>query len=36
MRATVMYKAHDVRIGDVPDPTIKSATDAITMSVLGH
>jgi len=29
MRATVMYKAHDVRIENVPDPVIKNPTDAI-------
>jgi threonine dehydrogenase-like Zn-dependent dehydrogenase len=29
MRATVMYKAHDVRIENVPDPVIKDPTDAI-------
>jgi threonine dehydrogenase-like Zn-dependent dehydrogenase len=29
MRATVMYAAGDVRIEDVPDPTIEEPTDAI-------
>ena len=29
MRATVMYGAGDVRVEDVPDPTIKDPTDAI-------
>jgi hypothetical protein len=29
MRATVMYKAHDVRIENVPDPAIVEPTDAI-------
>src|SRR5919205_737429 len=29
MRATVMYKAGDVRIEDVPDPSIVDPTDAI-------
>lgn len=29
MRATVMYKAHDVRIESVPDPVIKKPTDAV-------
>ncbi len=29
MRATLMYKAHDVRIENVPDPVIKHPTDAI-------
>jgi threonine dehydrogenase-like Zn-dependent dehydrogenase len=29
VRATVMYKAGDVRIEDVPDPVIKQSTDAI-------
>src|ERR671927_959061 len=29
MRATVMYKAGDVRIEDVPDPSISDPTDAI-------
>ena len=29
MRATVMYKAGDVRIENVPDAIIKSPTDAI-------
>jgi threonine dehydrogenase-like Zn-dependent dehydrogenase len=29
MRATVMYGAGDVRIEDVPDPTIEEPTDAI-------
>jgi threonine dehydrogenase-like Zn-dependent dehydrogenase len=29
MRATVMYKAHDVRVENVPDPAIVEATDAI-------
>lgn len=29
MRATVMYGAGDVRVEDVPDPSIKESTDAI-------
>jgi threonine dehydrogenase-like Zn-dependent dehydrogenase len=29
MRATIMYAAGDVRVEDVPDPTIVEATDAI-------
>jgi threonine dehydrogenase-like Zn-dependent dehydrogenase len=29
MRATVMYKAHDVRIEDVPDAVIQNPTDAV-------
>ena len=29
MRATIMPRAHDVRIGHVPDPTIQDSTDAI-------
>src|SRR3954467_14441129 len=29
MRATLMYEAGDVRIGDVPDPSIDAPTDAI-------
>jgi threonine dehydrogenase-like Zn-dependent dehydrogenase len=29
MRATVMYKAHDVRIENVPDARIQNATDAV-------
>src|SRR3954452_22281057 len=29
MRATVMYKAHDVRIENVPDPAIVKPTDAV-------
>jgi threonine dehydrogenase-like Zn-dependent dehydrogenase len=29
MRATVMYKAGDVRVEDVPDPVIKEPSDAI-------
>jgi threonine dehydrogenase-like Zn-dependent dehydrogenase len=29
MRATVMYKAGDVRIERVPDPSIQNPTDAI-------
>src|ERR1700710_2963763 len=29
MRATIMYGAHDVRIENVPDPTIVEPTDAI-------
>ena len=29
MRATVMYAARDVRVEDVPDPTIEEPTDAI-------
>jgi threonine dehydrogenase-like Zn-dependent dehydrogenase len=29
MRATVMYKAHDVRIENVPDPAIVEPTDAL-------
>src|ERR687883_1095831 len=29
MRSTVMYKAGDVRIEDVPDPSITDPTDAI-------
>src|SRR3954463_4192401 len=29
MRATVMYSAGDVRIADVPDPSIAEPTDAI-------
>ena len=29
MRASVMYGAHDVRVEDVPDPTIVNPTDAI-------
>ena len=29
MRATVMYSAGDVRIEDVPDPSIVDPTDAI-------
>jgi threonine dehydrogenase-like Zn-dependent dehydrogenase len=29
MRATLMYEAGDVRIEDVPDPSIQEPTDAI-------
>jgi threonine dehydrogenase-like Zn-dependent dehydrogenase len=29
MRATVMYAAGDVRIENVPDPTIQEPTDAV-------
>src|SRR4051812_23513815 len=29
MRATIMHKAHDVRIENVPDPAIVEPTDAI-------
>ncbi len=29
MRATVMYEAGDVRVEDVPDPTIVEPTDAV-------
>src|SRR3954470_11565820 len=29
MRATIMPKAHDVRIADVPDATIQNPTDAV-------
>jgi len=29
MRATLMYKAHDVRIGNVPDAAIRQPTDAL-------
>ncbi|VTZ50497.1 IMP dehydrogenase [Methylocella tundrae] len=29
MRATVMYKAHDVRVESVPDAAIKAPTDAV-------
>jgi threonine dehydrogenase-like Zn-dependent dehydrogenase len=29
MRATVMYEAGDVRVEDVPDPTIVEPTDAL-------
>lgn len=29
MRATLMHKAHDVRIGNVPDAAIKNPTDAV-------
>ena len=29
MRATLMYSAGDVRVENVPDPTIKQPTDAL-------
>ena len=29
MQATVMYGAHDVRVEDVPDPSIIEPTDAV-------
>jgi threonine dehydrogenase-like Zn-dependent dehydrogenase len=29
MRATLMYKAHDVRIEDVPDAALQNSTDAV-------
>jgi threonine dehydrogenase-like Zn-dependent dehydrogenase len=29
MRATIMYRAGDVRVQNVPDPTIKQPTDAL-------
>ena len=29
MRATVMFKAGDVRVEDVPDPVLREPTDAI-------
>lgn len=29
MRATVMHKAHDVRIENVPDAAIRAPTDAV-------
>ena len=29
MRATVMYKARDVRVENVPDATIRNPTDAV-------
>jgi threonine dehydrogenase-like Zn-dependent dehydrogenase len=33
MKATLMYGAGDVRIGDVPDPAIHAPTDAIVRVV---
>lgn len=35
MRATLMYGANDVRVEDVPNPTIVDATDAIVRVVAG-
>src|SRR5947208_1908891 len=29
MRATIMYRAGDVRVENVPDPTLKEPTDAL-------
>ena len=33
MKATLMFGAGDVRIADVPEPTIKYPTDAIVRTV---
>ena len=33
MRATLMYGAGDVRVEDLPDPTLKSPTDAVVRVV---
>ena len=33
MKATLMFGAGDVRIADVPEPTIKHPTDAIVRTV---
>lgn len=34
MRATVMYGAGDVRVEDVPDPTLQEPTDAVVRVLL--
>jgi hypothetical protein len=35
MKATVVYGAGDVRVEEVPDPTIQQPTDAIVRVVAG-